>query len=36
MSRGRIHQPTELSRREFLAGTGGAVTGVAALGLAGG
>jgi len=35
MSRERIGQQTELSRREFLAGTSGALAGAAALGFAG-
>jgi ABC-type transport system substrate-binding protein len=35
MSRDRADQPVELSRREFLATTGGAVAGAAAVGLAG-
>jgi hypothetical protein len=35
MSRDRINQPTELSRRAFLAGTGGAIAGAASYGLAG-
>jgi peptide/nickel transport system substrate-binding protein len=35
MSRDQNHRPTEWSRREFLAGTGGAVAGAAAFGLAG-
>ena len=35
MSRNGNNQPTELSRREFLAGTGGAIAGAASFGLAG-
>jgi peptide/nickel transport system substrate-binding protein len=35
MSRDRTHQPDELSRREFLAGTGGVIAGAAAAGLTG-
>jgi hypothetical protein len=35
MSRDRTKQPDELSRREFLAGTGGVIAGAAAAGLTG-